>query len=130
MGLVIVDLVAAALTMREREVAELLLEAKGDCDIARSLGISVGTVKSHLGRMCRKAGVGGDPNRILLVLVLLGIPRLRKKRLRFRPSLLRGFRQPGRPVGSSARDARESQPVPSGCARIAPSRPAPGGAVG
>ena len=136
MGLVVVDLIAAVLSPREKAVAELLLEAKGDCDIARSLGISARTVKGHLGRMCRKAGLGRDSNRILLVLVLLGTPRLKKNRIRFRPSLVRGFREPHRPVGSSlrmralrARDAQESQPVGAGCSRMA-SPPAPGGAVG
>jgi DNA-binding CsgD family transcriptional regulator len=123
----VVDLVAAALTTREREVAELLLDAKGNVAIALSLGISERAVKHSLRGMCRKAGLR-DPNRILLARVLLGIPRLKKNRLRFRRAFLLGFREPHRPVGASPR-ARKSQPVGAGCARIA-SRPAPGGAVG
>jgi DNA-binding CsgD family transcriptional regulator len=132
--LVIVDLVKAALTPREREVAAALLEARSDSDIAQLLRIRPRTVKAHLEHICRKAGFGRDLNRILLCRVLLGIPdeRLKKNRLRFRPSLLVGFRAPGgatRSMRMRARDARESQPVPAGCARIA-SPPAPGGAVG
>lgn len=131
MDLVIVDLVKAALTPREREIASALLEAKSDGEIARSLEISARTAKVHLSRMCQKAGLGRDRNRILLLRALLGIPRLKKNRLRFCPSLLRGFRAPGgatRSMRMRARDARESQPA-AGCSRIAPSRPAPGGAA-
>jgi DNA-binding CsgD family transcriptional regulator len=125
------DLVAATLSARELQVAAALLEARSNSNIAQLLGVRERTVKAHIQNMSRKAGLVRDRSRILLVLVLLGIPRLKKNRIRLRPSLLRGFRAPGgatRSMRMRARDAR-SQPVAAGCSRIAPSRPAPGGAV-
>jgi DNA-binding NarL/FixJ family response regulator len=45
------------LTVREREVLEMLVEGRSNKDIARPLGIEVRTVKAHLGKLMRKAGV-------------------------------------------------------------------------
>jgi DNA-binding NarL/FixJ family response regulator len=45
------------LTVREREVLEMLVEGRSNRDIARPLGIEVRTVKAHLGKLMRKAGV-------------------------------------------------------------------------
>ncbi|BCJ49831.1 DNA-binding response regulator [Actinoplanes sp. NBRC 14428] len=45
-----------ALTPREREVLGLLAEGERDVDIARALGISVRTVRSHLDRIREKTG--------------------------------------------------------------------------
>jgi DNA-binding NarL/FixJ family response regulator len=44
-------------TMREREVLEMLVEGRSNKEIARPLGIEVRTVKAHLGKLMRKAGV-------------------------------------------------------------------------
>ena len=45
------------LSLRETEVAELLLEGKGYHEIGRALFISKATVKTHVGRIYRKLGV-------------------------------------------------------------------------
>ncbi len=52
-------------TPREREVLELLMEGRSNREIASSLKIDEVTVKAHLGRMLRKAGVS---NRVELTL--------------------------------------------------------------
>ncbi len=102
MGLVIVDLVAAGLTVRERAIAELILEARSNLDIAQALGISEDLVKGSLRRLCRRALID-DPSRVQLALMLLGIPRrAEKNHLRVRREVLRGFRRPGRPRLSAA----------------------------
>ena len=46
-----------AYTPREREVLEMLVEGRSNKNIARPLGIEVRTVKAHLGKLMRKAGV-------------------------------------------------------------------------
>jgi DNA-binding NarL/FixJ family response regulator len=46
-----------AFTAREIEVLEMLVEGRSNRDIAQPLGIKVRTVKSHLGKLMRKAGV-------------------------------------------------------------------------
>jgi DNA-binding NarL/FixJ family response regulator len=46
-----------AFTVREIEVLEMLVEGRSNKDIARPLGIEVRTVKAHLGKLMRKAGV-------------------------------------------------------------------------
>ena len=45
------------LTPREGEVLKLLLNGQGNREIGAHLGIDANTVKSHLGRIMRKAGV-------------------------------------------------------------------------
>lgn len=50
-------------THRELEVLQLLVSARSNREIAQALGIEVRTVKSYVGRMMRKVGVG---NRIAL----------------------------------------------------------------
>jgi DNA-binding NarL/FixJ family response regulator len=45
------------LTARERQVLELILKARSNREIARDLGIEERTVKAHVGRLMRKAGV-------------------------------------------------------------------------
>lgn len=50
-------------TQRELEVLQLLISARSNREIAQALGIEVRTVKSYVGRMMRKVGVG---NRIAL----------------------------------------------------------------
>ncbi len=52
-------------TPREREVLGLLMEGRSNREIAGSLSIDEVTVKAHLGRMLRKAGVS---NRVELTL--------------------------------------------------------------
>lgn len=56
------------LTPRENEVLGLLLGGQGNREIGANLGIDTGTVKSHLGRIMRKAGVG---NRVELTMFAL-----------------------------------------------------------
>jgi DNA-binding NarL/FixJ family response regulator len=57
------------LTSREREVMELILKAKSNREIALQLGIEERTVRAHLARLMRKAGVD---NRIKLSMSALG----------------------------------------------------------
>jgi DNA-binding NarL/FixJ family response regulator len=45
-------------THRELEVLQLLVSARSNREIAEALGIEVRTVKSYVGRMMRKVGVG------------------------------------------------------------------------
>ncbi len=47
-----------ALTRREAEVLHLLVQGRSNREISRVLGVDEGTVKSHLSRLMRKAGVG------------------------------------------------------------------------
>jgi DNA-binding NarL/FixJ family response regulator len=54
---------APQFTVRELEVLQLLVAARSNREIAEALGIEVRTVKSYMGRMMRKVGVG---NRIAL----------------------------------------------------------------
>jgi DNA-binding NarL/FixJ family response regulator len=46
-----------ALTPRQREIVDLLAEGKSNGDIARTLGLSTGTVKIHMSRIFRALGV-------------------------------------------------------------------------
>lgn len=52
-------------TARERQIVGLLLSGRGNREISESLGIEAATVKSHLARIMRKAGVA---NRIELTM--------------------------------------------------------------
>lgn len=60
---------SADLTSRERQVMELILKARSNREIARQLGIEERTVRAHLARLMRKAGVD---NRIKLSMSVLG----------------------------------------------------------
>jgi DNA-binding NarL/FixJ family response regulator len=60
-----VPVIAPQLTLRERQVLELILMAHSNREIASQLGIEERTVRAHLGRLMRKAGVD---NRIKLSL--------------------------------------------------------------
>lgn len=51
------------ITMREREVLEMLVAGRSNREIARPLGIAERTVKSHVAKLMRKVGV---QNRIAL----------------------------------------------------------------
>jgi DNA-binding NarL/FixJ family response regulator len=57
------------LTAREQQVLELILKARSNKEIALQLGIEVRTVRAHLARLMRKAGVD---NRIKLSMSELG----------------------------------------------------------
>jgi DNA-binding NarL/FixJ family response regulator len=59
------DLFAAQMTYRERDVMRLLMDGRSNRQIAEAMGIELVTVKAHLGRMLRKAGV---KNRVELTL--------------------------------------------------------------
>jgi len=61
----------AHLTLRERQVLELILKARSNREIAGQLGIEERTVKAHVGRLMRKAGVD---NRIELSMRALSRP--------------------------------------------------------
>jgi DNA-binding NarL/FixJ family response regulator len=56
------------LTLRERQVLELILKARSNREIAGQLGIEERTVKAHVGRLMRKSGVD---NRIELSMRVL-----------------------------------------------------------
>ncbi len=44
------------MTDRERQVLELILQARSNREIAHQLGIEERTVKAHVGRLMRKTG--------------------------------------------------------------------------
>jgi DNA-binding NarL/FixJ family response regulator len=56
-------------TPREDQVISMLVAGMSNVEIGASLGIDAGTVKGHLGRIMRKAGVG---NRVELTMFALG----------------------------------------------------------
>jgi DNA-binding NarL/FixJ family response regulator len=60
------------LTNRERQVLDLILQARSNREIARHLGIEERTVKAHVGRLMRKAGAD---NRIELTMRVLNRPQ-------------------------------------------------------
>jgi DNA-binding NarL/FixJ family response regulator len=59
------------LTERERQVLDLILQARSNREIARQLGIEERTVKAHVGRLLRKTGAD---NRIELTMRALNHP--------------------------------------------------------
>jgi DNA-binding NarL/FixJ family response regulator len=59
---------APHLTDRERQVLDLILQARSNREIARHLGIEERTVKAHVGRLLRKAGAD---NRIELTMRMI-----------------------------------------------------------
>jgi len=58
-------------TNREKDVLELILQARSNREIARQLGIEERTVKAHVGRLMRKTG---SDNRIELSMRALSLP--------------------------------------------------------
>jgi DNA-binding NarL/FixJ family response regulator len=62
---------APRLTAREKEVLDLILQARSNREIARQLGIEERTVKAHVGRLMRKTGAD---NRIELSMRALSRP--------------------------------------------------------
>jgi DNA-binding NarL/FixJ family response regulator len=59
------------LTDREKQVLELILQARSNREIARQLGIEERTVKAHVGRLMRKTGAD---NRIELTMRAMNRP--------------------------------------------------------
>jgi DNA-binding NarL/FixJ family response regulator len=59
------------LTAREKEVLDLILQARSNREIARQLGIEERTVKAHVGRLMRKTGAD---NRIELTMHAMNRP--------------------------------------------------------
>jgi len=59
------------LTDREKQVMELILQARSNREIARQLGIEERTVKAHVGRLMRKTGAD---NRIELTMRAMNRP--------------------------------------------------------
>jgi DNA-binding NarL/FixJ family response regulator len=64
------------LTDREKQVLELILQARSNREIARQLGIEERTVKAHVGRLMRKTG---SDNRIELTMRALTRPLVPSK---------------------------------------------------
>ena len=62
------------ITAREHQVLELLLEAHSNREIASRLGIQERTVRAHLGRLMRKAGVDNRVKLSLAARNLLQLP--------------------------------------------------------
>jgi DNA-binding NarL/FixJ family response regulator len=60
------------LTDRERQILDLILQARSNREIARHLGIEERTVKAHVGRLMRKAGAD---NRVELSMRVLNRPQ-------------------------------------------------------
>jgi DNA-binding NarL/FixJ family response regulator len=58
-------------TAREKEVLDLILQARSNREIARQLGIEERTVKAHVGRLMRKTGAD---NRIELTMLAMNRP--------------------------------------------------------
>jgi len=67
-------------TPREREVLHLLMEGRSNREIASSLKIDEVTVKAHLGRMLRKAGVSNRVELTLRALEEQGTTTLSKRK--------------------------------------------------
>jgi DNA-binding NarL/FixJ family response regulator len=63
------------LTDREKQVLELILQARSNREIARQLGIEERTVKAHVGRLMRKTGAD---NRIELTMRALNRSMMRQ----------------------------------------------------
>ena len=59
------------LTAREKEVLDLIMQARSNREIARQLGIEERTVKAHVGRLMRKTGAD---NRIELTMRAMNRP--------------------------------------------------------
>ncbi len=70
--------VAALMTVRERQVLELLIDGGSNREIGNSLGIDEVTVKAHLGRMLRKTR---SKNRVELTLRAIAERTASKKSL-------------------------------------------------
>jgi DNA-binding NarL/FixJ family response regulator len=62
------------LTARERQVLELIMMARSNREIASQLGIEERTVRAHLGRLMRKAGVDNRIKLSMSALSLLPLP--------------------------------------------------------
>jgi ATP/maltotriose-dependent transcriptional regulator MalT len=58
---------------RERQVAELLLQACSNREIAQALGMAERTVKAHLHKMFLKFGIRGGIKRVRLAVLLYRI---------------------------------------------------------
>lgn len=64
-------LIRAALTPRQADVAQLLIQGLPDQDIARKLGMSNRTVKQHLQHMFRRYLHDADGRHLRLLLIRL-----------------------------------------------------------
>jgi DNA-binding CsgD family transcriptional regulator len=59
------------LSPRQAEIVRCILQCKSDKQIARDLGISLATVRTHLGRLYQRHNIGDRLGLILLVLTCL-----------------------------------------------------------
>jgi two-component system, NarL family, response regulator len=66
---------ATALTQREQQVIQLLVNGKGNADIMSALNISEGTVKFHINNILNKLNVG-DRTQAVIVALKRGLARL------------------------------------------------------
>ena len=64
---------AAALTPREKAVAELLLRSETNAEIARSLSMAERTVKAHMSRMFKRFGIRSGHRRVKLAMLLVNV---------------------------------------------------------
>ena len=62
------------LTTRERQVLKLIMMARSNREIAKQLGIEERTVRAHLGRLMRKAGVDNRIKLSMSARSLFGLP--------------------------------------------------------
>ena len=76
---------------REREVLELIMKARSNREIAAELGIEERTVRAHLARLMRKAGVD---NRIKLSMSARSLFQLPQKRPSTQPDEAGPARKP------------------------------------
>jgi len=63
-----VIIINSILTLREREVFELLIKNKNTSDIANQLSISEKTVRNHISNVIQKLGVSGRAGAVVELL--------------------------------------------------------------
>ena len=64
------SIIKGILTLREREVFELLIQNNSTKDIANTLGISEKTVRNHISNVMQKLGVKGRAGAVIELLKL------------------------------------------------------------
>ena len=60
-----------ALSPQQAQIVRYLLQAKGDKQIAREMGIAIATVRTHMGRLFQKLDVSDRVELVLQVLTCL-----------------------------------------------------------
>jgi DNA-binding CsgD family transcriptional regulator len=62
-------------SLRERQVAALLLEGAQNQEIAKRLGFATRTIKSDMSRMFKRFGISGRMKRVKLAVILFRAQR-------------------------------------------------------